>query len=113
MSKETEIMLELMKEMRDDQKELVKSSAAHRADTMKWQIQADNRMGRIEVDLRDHKEGVIQNRTSVKLNNERLNALEEPNKVKKYLYKKYMKWGGAIGLTLTILGGIAKFFGWF
>lgn len=113
MSRDIELMLELMKEMREEQKEHAKNSSLHREETVKWQAQADARTERIEVDLREHKEGVIQNRAVLASNMVRIEALERPVAAKKYLYKKYMKIGGAISITLTIVGGIAKLAGLF
>lgn len=113
MSKESdELMLQLIKDMRDEQREHAKNSAAHREETVKWQAQTDARTERIEVDLREHKEGVIQNRGSIKINDDRLEALEKPVHAKEYLRKKYMKVAGVISITLGIVAGIAKLAGW-
>jgi len=43
----------------------------------------------------------------------RISKLEDPIKAKEYLYKKYIKVGGAITLTCAIIGGIAKVVGLF
>ena len=113
MNKENELILQLIKEMRDEQREHAKNSSIHREETVKWQANTDSRTERIEIDLRDHKEGVIQNRGIIKIMDERIDALEKPVEVKKYLYKKYMKVGGVISLTLAIAVAIAKLAGLF
>ena len=113
MSKETELIVKMIEDMRDEQREHAKNSASHREETIKWQVQTDARTERIEHDLREHKEGVIQNRGAIKVFDERLDLLEKPGEAKKYLYKKYMKVGGVISITLTIMVAAAKLAGLF
>jgi hypothetical protein len=113
MSRESELMLELMKDMRDEQREHAKLSSAHREETVKWQTQSDARTGRIEEDLREHKEGVIQNRDAGVVRDGRLDTLEEPVKAKAYLRKKYMKIAGVVAITVSIAAGLGKIFGWY
>lgn len=108
---DNEIILEILKEMREDQKELVDKSALHREETFKWQTEADVRLDRIEVDLREHKEGVIQNRSALAKFNIRLEELEQPKKAQEYVRKQYMKWSAVIATTLGIATGIAKIMG--
>ena len=43
----------------------------------------------------------------------RVTKLEEPDKVKAYLRKKYMKWAAVVGTTIGIVAGLGKIFGWF
>ena len=114
MSKETDdLMIQLMKEMRDEQRDHAKNSSTHREETVKWQVQADARTERIEHDLREHKEGVIQNRSVINSQDVRIVSLEKPVEAKKYLHKKYMKIGGVLSVTITIVLGLAKLFGLF
>lgn len=103
---ENDVILEVLRDMRDEQKEHAKNSSAHREENIKWQAAMDSRTERIEEDLREHKEGVIGNRTVVAANSARIDKLEEPVKAKKYMYKKYMKATGLIAATLGIISAI-------
>jgi hypothetical protein len=100
-----EIIYDLLKEIREDQKDLAEKSSSHREETIRWQTEAGFRLGNIEVDLREHKEGVIQNREALELLHKRVEKLEEPTKVSKYLNKKIMKIGAVL---ILIIGVIAK-----
>jgi len=107
------LMLEFLKDMRDEQREHAKLSSSHREETVKWQTQSDARTVRIEEDLREHKEGVIQNRSALEVVEERVDKLEEPVKAKAYLRKKYMLSAGVIAITVSILAGLGRIGGWF
>lgn len=113
MSDDSKVILELMKEMRDEQREHAKLSSTHREETVKWQVNTDARTERIEEDLREHKEGVIQNREAGVTRDTRLDTLEAPEKAKAYLRKKYMKVAGVVAITLGIVTGLGKIFVWF
>lgn len=72
--------------------------------------ETNDRMGRIEVDLREHKEGVIQNRTRIEhlerhemSNESRINKLEDPGKALR-LIKQWAGWVLAVGAALALLG---------
>lgn len=106
-------MYNLLKEMKDEQKKLIEKSSEHREETLKWQASASSRLDNIEVDLREHKEGVIQNRESMKIFDKRLNKIEEPSKVRSFLYKYGMstfKFVSAAGAALAVIG---KYLNWF
>lgn len=109
---DNKLIYELLKEVREDQKDLAEKSARHREETTKWQLKTDSRMERIEVDLREHKEGVIQNRSSLDSHRGRIEELEQPEKAKKYLYKKWMNAFKFIAAGGTALGFISKYLGW-
>jgi hypothetical protein len=100
-----EIIYDLLKEIREDQKNQADKNNSHREETIKWQTEAGFRLSNIEVDLREHKEGVIQNRAAIELIDKRVEKLEEPYKAHKYLNKKVMKIGAVLVL---IMGAIAK-----
>jgi len=105
-------MYDLLREIKEEQKELSIKSSQHREDTTMWQLSCDSRMERIEVDLREHKEGVIQNREFLKLNRNRIETLEQPEKVKKYLYKKWMDAFKLIAAGGAAFGFLSKYLGW-
>jgi actin-related protein len=42
----------------------------------------------------------------------RVEKLEEPDKIREYLRKKYMKWGAVITMTTGIIVGISKLLGY-
>lgn len=95
------LVVELLKESREQQKELLEASTKHREETSVWQVETSHRLENIEEDLREHKEGVIQNREAMKIFNARLDALEAPKKA----FKTITKMVGAIaGLCISILG---------
>lgn len=109
---DNKLIYDLLKEIREDQKTLTEKSSLHREETLKWQMVNDSRMERIEVDLREHKEGVIQNRKFLKSNNIRIDKLEQPEKAKKYLYKRWMSAFKLIAAGGTALGFVSKYLGW-
>lgn len=103
---DNDMLIEMLRQMSDDQKEHARSSREHREESIKWQATMDSRTERIEEDLREHKEGVIGNRKIVAANSARLDKLEEPIRVSKYMYKKYKKVAGIVALTLGIVATI-------
>lgn len=111
------IIYDLLKEMRDEQRHHAEKSSLHREETLKWQAETNSRLENIEYDLREHKEGVINNRYLIKIQDERLEKLENERKSKEIIkkekerkFKKYMKYGGAISLSLGILSYVLKIF---
>lgn len=108
---DTRVIYELLKEVREEQKAVREEQQEHREEALKWQSEASGRLDRIEVDLRDHKEGVVQNRTSIKIFDRRLQQLEEPRKAREYLFKKTMKWLALFGGIVTIASGVTKVLG--
>lgn len=109
MSDKMDIIEKLLEEVRKDVKEISKTSAKHREETFKWQIGTDGRLDRIEVDLREHKEGVINNRRLIKLAEARLDVVEQPTKTRNAIVKTILKYGAVAGAIATI----CKLFGLF
>lgn len=107
------IIYDLLKEVRDEQKKILEKQAEHKEETAKWQSSTSERLANIEVDLREHKEGVIQNRFTLKAYNERLVKLEEPGKVKEFMYNHSMKIFKLIAATGGALAIIGKWLNWF
>ena len=62
-----ELIIELLKESREVQKELTGIIIDHREATHLWQNDTSHRLNDIEEDLRAHKEGVVNNRALIKL----------------------------------------------
>ena len=72
------------------------------------QIKQGKAIARIEVDLKEHKEGVIQNRGEIKETKKRVEVLEEPEKVKYWLYKHSYKILAFISAVIAIGTKIAN-----
>lgn len=100
---------EFQKQVREDQKELKETSEKHKEETKSWQDDTSNRLDAIEKDLREHKEGVINNRKLLQIQDERLQLLEEPKKV----FNTLKKWFVGLGAIAGAAVAIAKFFGLF
>ena len=109
--RENDLIIDLMKDMRNESRKHASNSAKHCEESKIWQIKTAGRLENIEVDLKEHKEGVIQNRETLGIFSARLELLEAPTKAKQYLYKKYMKVGGVVSLTISIIAGITKILG--
>lgn len=107
------LVLDLLRQLSEDQKDLIKKTTKYREETIAWRGQSDSRTSRIEDDLREHKEGVIQNRKTLKIFNERLDKVEEPGKAKAWLYAHGMgifKFITAAGAAVAIIGKYLKWF---
>lgn len=116
MSEKTNLIYDLLKEVREDQKDLKETSYEHRLETKDWQSKTDQRMQRIEEDLKYHikRTDVLEdlhmsNEGKIGANSERISELEEPKKVLS-LIKKWIIGAGAIAGALF---AIAKFTGLF
>lgn len=117
-----QVIYDLLKEVRDEQKNLSEKNQEHREEALNWQSEASNRLLNIEEDLREHKEGVIQNRGAINLLSDkmqeiikrltvRIEALEEPKKIREFLTKRYVKFSAFLAATATIAGAISKILG--
>ena len=84
------VMQALLRELKEDFRE-------HRQDFHDHSTETHSRMTNIEKDLREHKEGVIQNRG-------RIERLEEPRKLLKLL-KDWAGWIIAIAAAVSIISG--------
>ena len=83
--KKDDLIVDLLQEVREDQK-------AH--STILIELQQD--VAKNTVDLTEHKEGVVQNRT-------RIENLEEPGKAFKLLKKYLLGFGAVAGSVIAIL----------
>lgn len=107
------LVLDMLNKLSEDQKDLIRKTSEYREETIVWRSQADSRTDRIEIDLREHKEGVIQNRKAMKLFNNRLEIIEEPGKAKAFLYEhgmKTLKFIAALGAAVAVVGKYLKWF---
>ena len=100
--KDTEMILEVLKSLRDDQKEHRKEMQEHQKETVGWHARAESRLGNIEDDLREHKEGVIQNRKNVAAIEKRTSKLEQPLSVRA-VAKWIVSVGAVAGAIVTII----------
>ena len=105
--KNEELIIEIIKEIKVDTKENAKSLAEHREDSLIWKNKTDFRLEKIEIDLREHKEGVVNNRHLIKKASDRLNKLEEPSKARKYGYKVMI----GIGAVAAAIYAVLRLFG--
>ena len=108
MSKE-DIIVDLLKELKADHKELSGKSSEHREETLSWQGQTSIRLEAIEKDLREHKEGVINNRALIKTANQRLELLEKPRVVFNFLKNGVISTGKVV-TAITVISGAVIYF---
>ena len=99
-----ELIIELLKESREVQKELTGIIIDHREATHLWQNDTSHRLNDIEEDLRAHKEGVVNNRALIKFQEDRLEALEAPKKAVKTL----LKYAAGISTLVGAIYGVIK-----
>ena len=132
---DSQVIYDLIKEIRDEQKELVSSLNEHTTKFTEHLISDQ----KISDDVSHLKESLDKNNeildklTETVITHEarstmlekvvigteekpglvgRVDKLEEPEKVKEYLRKKYFKWAKIIGSTTTIIGAITKMLGY-
>jgi hypothetical protein len=108
MSDEKDIMYDLLKEVRDDVKE-------HREDTLEHQHQTNGRLDIYNEQLKVHIDGVqtlkqlhLDNVDRIRENEDRMNKIEEPSKLRKLLGNKIIKVLGTITLVCGTIMAIAK-----
>ncbi len=101
--KQEKLILEVLRDLKEESKEASKMRTVHREDSLTWQAETSERLQAIEIDLREHKEGVIQNRASMKIFNERLVKIEEPVKSRAYLWSLILKIGTLAGVIAAIV----------
>ncbi len=97
----------MLKELKDDHKELSKTSSKHREETLQWQAETSARLNTIEIDLREHKEGVINNRKLIGTADKRLQILEQPRIIVSSLKSILITSGKVIGAIVAIGGAVA------
>ena len=97
-----DLIVAILKETRDDVKEVIESSNVHRQETAVWQNDTDHRLENIEVDLREHKEGVINNRHLIQTQKEefekQIAAINDKLSVK-HLFKLVVSVASGIGVV--------------
>ena len=103
-----ELIIELLKESRELQKELSDVIIGHREETHLWQNDTSHRLDAIEIDLREHKEGVIQNRDSIKTYEERFNKRLEDLEAPKKAFKTLFKYAAGLSTLVGLVYGIMK-----
>jgi len=103
-----DLIVGLLKETRDSQKELAENSVKHREESLVWQSNTDHRLENIEVDLREHKEGVVQNRETIQMFHQRLEELESPKKAFKKVTKVVIKYATGTTVITSAIYGIIR-----
>lgn len=130
MEVDNQIIYDLLKEVREEQKNLGKEMAEHKAvfqDHIEQDAKMYDELKKINEILAENTQIVKEHeRRSLAIelvvlgdgteNNKglvgRLDKLEEPEKAKEYLYKKYMKIFKFIGAAGAAFGVISKYLGW-
>jgi len=116
MTDKTDLVVELIKGLKEDQK-------SHREETKEWNNKFDDRMGRLETDMKIHIEGVNQNRTKNEqqdmdildlnskhlTNAERLDKIEEPGRVRGFIKNRVLQLGGLAAAILVIIKFVEYF----
>ncbi|HLD91715.1 MAG TPA: hypothetical protein VI911_12010 [Patescibacteria group bacterium] len=117
---DNQVLYDLLKEVRDEQRrhgdELSYQSAA--LNFIREEVKVNT------VDLKEHKEGVIQNREALRILKEdfekskkeidsEIDKLKEPDKFKSWMYGKYVKIAGIITVTTGVIAGIFKVLSYF
>lgn len=105
-----DLTLELIREVRDDQKEANEKADKHREETLKWHYEANARLDIYNEQLKVHIEGVdtlkqlhLDNVERIKAQDERINTLEEPSKSLNYIKKTVLWIAGLTGGIVTIV----------
>ena len=127
-------MLEIIKDIRDNQRknseELLKQTVTltkmeadvrRNADDLvehKRRSEANEKLIGINTTLIEKHAVALENlhkdnEVKIQANKDDIDELKKPVEAKKYMYKKYMKIGGAVSLGISILAGLAKLFGLF
>jgi len=107
---DNKILYDLLKEMRDEQRS--QSDELNRQSKYLVVIQKD--IERNTIDLTEHKEGVIQNRESIRLLRKEINLLQdkydeaierlqEPGKIRQHIYNKAFKYLMFISVLLGVI----------
>lgn len=127
---DNKIIYDLLKEVREDQKDLAKEMTEHKtvfqdhieqdAKMYSELVKMNNTLSENTEIVKEHErrskaielivlgDGTEKNKGLVG----RLNKLEEPEKAKEYMYKKYMKVFKFIAAFGAAFGVVGKYFGW-
>lgn len=106
---DNKIIHELLKEVRDDQKEANEKAQAYREDTIKWRVEADNRLDSYNSQLEIHIDGVKTLKELHIDNVTRKEILEQPGKT----LNTIKKWCLYLGAISGAIAAIAKVIGLF
>ena len=108
MSDKTELIYEMLKELRQEQRDHRDEMQEHQKESLKWHASTDNRLTNLEEDMREHIEGVQQNRASVGAITKRVDVLERPLTIKD-MAKRIAILGTTAGSILAIVKLIEHF----
>jgi len=100
---DSKVILEAVKALRGDQKEHREEMIEHQRETIEWHAKAESRLENIEDDLREHKEGVIQNRSLISDIEKRTTEIERP-----VTFKAVAKNIGMVGIIISCMLGALK-----
>ena len=100
---DSKLILEVLNNLRGDQKEHRDEMIEHQRETIEWHAKAESRLENIEEDLREHKEGVVQNRGQISGIEKRTTELERPMTV-----KTVVKGIGMVGIIISCMIGALK-----
>ena len=109
MTDKTDIVIELVKGLRDDAREHRTEMRDHQKESKNWHLHTNDRLTAIEIDLREHKEGVIQNRSVITKVVKRLDVVEEPSKVISVL-KKWLLGAAAVAAAIITISKLMGLF---
>lgn len=98
------IIFDLLKEVREEQKEQSKELASQ----SKCLIKMEASIERNTDDLKNHIKRTEQNEQMIELNIKRIEKLEEPERIKNWIKNKYLFIGSFIATLLSITALISK-----
>ena len=102
MDENLKIIYDLLTEVRKDQKAQGKELASQ----SKCLAKLEMHVAKNTADLTEHKEGVVGNRTLIADAVARIEKLEEPGKIKSFIYNKYVKVIGLVSISLGVISTI-------
>lgn len=132
---DNQVIYDLVKEVRDEQKDMLESITRHTTKFAEHLI-SDQKMSDDIAHLKEaiiHNNSILDKLTETVIKHEsrsttleavvigtpeqpglvpRVEKLEEPDRVREYLRKKYLKWSAVMAVTISIAGGLSKIFGW-
>lgn len=103
---DNKIIHSLLKEVRDDQKEANEKAQEFRERTLLYQMESNHRLDRYNDQLEVHIEGVTMLKTLHTDNVKRIERLEAPGKLMRFLSNKTVKLAGKITIILSAISGI-------
>lgn len=106
------LIADMIKNIEQRIEENNKENQKYREKSLEWKYNTSHRLEAIEKDLREHKEGVIQNRRALKEVNNKITEIETPAKSRAYIYKTIITTGKVVGGLITIFGIFKLFSLW-